>query len=97
MSLENQFTEPRRDSTTVESVDTDGNGDVTITLTGLRHVESAADARASAAGGFVANVQSVDGNAVTVRIFEDAGAAGALAANTGGTGVTDVHVSAVGY
>lgn len=97
MTLANPFTNSRRSSVTEADVDTDGNGDVTITVTELRQIESAADAQASAAGGYVANVQSVDGNSVTVRIFEDAGAAGALSASTEGTDLTDVHVSAVGY
>lgn len=96
MSATNPYTDTVHASTTSTGVETDGNGDVTVTVSDLRTIESAADVTASATGGYVANVQSVSGNQVTVRIFEDAGAAGALAPVTGTAGVTDVHVTAVG-
>lgn len=78
------------------AVDTDGNGDVTITVSELRSIPSVAHVTAGASGGFVASVQSVSGNQVTVRIFQDAGAAGELAAVTNTADATDVHINATG-
>lgn len=97
MSTRNATTETRHASTTVGSIDTDGSGDVVVSIDGLRHIESPADADAQAAGGYVANVQSVDGNDVTVRIFQSAGSEAEMAALTGGSGVTDLHVEAEGW
>jgi len=96
MTVRNPTTELNRDSVTVSGVDTDASGNVVITIDGIRDVESAADAYAYADGGFVANVQSVDGADVTVRLFEGDGTAGPLVAVTDGTGVTDVSVAAEG-
>lgn len=96
MSTTNPHVETRTASTTATGVDTDGSGDTQVTVSELRHIESPADVTASAAGGYVASIQSVSGNTVTVRLFEDAGAAGELAAVTGTNGVTDVHVHAEG-
>lgn len=59
---------------------TDASGDVTHTFNELKHIESKADVEAQAEGGYVANVQSLTGNQATVRVFEDAGASGALSA-----------------
>jgi len=97
MSATNPHVETEHASTTATGVDTDASGDVVVTVSQLRNIESPADASANAAGGYVANVQSVSGNGVTVRIFQDAGAAGEMAAVTGTNGVTDVHVEATGY
>lgn len=96
MTTRNAFVDEGHASTTVTGVDTDGSGDVTVTLSDLRHIEDPADVQAQATGGFTANVQSVSGNSVTVRIFESAGSAAAHAPVTSGSGVTDLHVSAVG-
>lgn len=97
MSTRNATTETRRDSATITGVDTDASGDVTVSLGALRHIESPGDANAQASGGYVANVQSVSGNEVTVRIFQSAGSEAELVAVTGGSGVTDLHVEAEGW
>jgi hypothetical protein len=96
MTERNPLVQAKSASTTVTGVDTDGSGDVVVTVGGLRQIESSADVDAQAADGYVANVQSVDGNDVTVRIFESAGSAAALSAVTGGSGVTDLYVQAEG-
>lgn len=96
MSARNRFVELRQESTTVTGVDTDGSGDVTVTVGGHRQIEHPGDVDVQAAGGYTANVQSVSGNQVTVRIFQSAGSAAAHAPVTSGTDVTDVHVGAVG-
>lgn len=97
MASTNPHTSANHASTTASAVDTDASGDTTVTVGELRHIDSAADVEASATGGYVANVQSVSGNEVTVRIFQSAGAAAEMAAVTGTADVTDLHVSAVGY
>jgi hypothetical protein len=97
MSATNPHTESFTASTTATGVDTDASGDAEVTVGDLRAIEHAADVDASAAGGYVANVQSVDGNTVTVRIFQGGGADAELSAVTGTNGVTDVHVRAEGY
>lgn len=97
MSATNPHTESHTASTTAEAVDTDDNGDATVTVGELRAIEHPADVDASAAGGYVANVQSVDGNTVTVRVFQGGGADATLNPVTGTDGVTDVHVRAEGY
>jgi len=97
MTSTNPHVEKLTASTTEVDVDTDGSGDVVVSVTELRNIESPADASASASGGYVANVQSVDGHDVTVRVFESAGSAAELSAVTGTTDLTDVHVKAEGY
>jgi len=97
MSATNPHVEAENASAVVTGVDTDASGDVVVTVSELRNIESPADATAQASGGYVANVQSVSGNDVTVRVFEDAGAAGEMSAVTGTAGVTDVHVRATGH
>lgn len=97
MSATNPHTETVSGSTTASSVDTDGSGDVDVSVGELRTIESAADAEASASGGYVANVQSVSGNTVTVRIYQGGGADATLNPVTGTADVTDVHVRAEGY
>ena len=96
MTERNPLVEARSASTTVTGVDTDGNGDVEVVVGGLREIESPADVDAQAADGYVANVQSVTGNSVTVRLFESAGSNAEMAAVTGGSGVTDLYVQAEG-
>lgn len=96
MTERNAYADARHASASVSNVDTDGSGDTEIVVGGLRQIEDAADVTANATGGYVANVQSVTGNSVTVRIFESAGSAAALSAVTNGTDVTDVTVEAVG-
>lgn len=96
MSARNQFVDGQHATETVTGVDTDASGDVEVNVSDLRQIESPNDVSAQAAGGYVANVQSVSGNVVTVRIFQSAGAAAEMAAVTDGTGVTDLWVSAVG-
>ncbi len=97
MSATNPHTETHTASTTATGVNTDGNGDAQVTVGDLRSIEHPADVSASAAGGYVANVQSVDGNTVTVRVFQGGGADATLSPVTGTDGVTDVHVHAEGY
>lgn len=96
MATRNTFTELSRDTVAASAVDTDGSGDTTITFDGLRSIEGAYSVNVDAAGGYVANVQSVSGNEVTVRVYQGGGAGSELAAVTGGTGVTDLYAEAVG-
>lgn len=96
MATRNIFTPQEQASTTVTGVDTDGSGDVTVTVGDLRQIEHPGDVDVQAAGGYTANVQSVSDNQVTVRIFQSAGSAAAHAPVTSTTDVTDVHVGAVG-
>lgn len=96
MTQRNPLVDVRHASESVPNVDTDGSGDVQITVGGLRQIESAADVSAQAAGGYTANVQSVSGNSATVRIFQGGGSGTPHSAVTSGTDVTDVYVSAVG-
>lgn len=97
MSATNPHTESFTASTTASGVDTDASGDTEVTVGELRTIEHAADVDASAAGGYVANVQSVDGNTVTVRVFQSGGADATLNPVTDTAGVTDIHVRAEGY
>lgn len=97
MSATNSFTETHGASTTAEAVDTDAVGDVQIEVPELRTIENAAEVSASSPDGYVVNVQSVSGNKVTVRVYEEAGAAGTLTPVSGTADVTDVHVHAQGY
>jgi hypothetical protein len=96
MSTRNVFTEESRDTVSAMGVDTDGNGDTTLTFDGLRQIGGPPDVNVQAAGGYVANVQSVSGTQVTVRIHQGGGAATELAAVTGTNGVTDLWAEAVG-
>lgn len=96
MSARNYFVDEQHATETVTGIDTDGNGDVNVTVGGLRQIESPNDVSAQTAGGYVANVQSVNGNGVTVRIFQGGGSASELSAVTDGTGVTDLWVHALG-
>lgn len=97
MSMGNPHTETIIASETAASVDTNADGDAEVTLSELRGIESVADASATATGGYVASVQSVSGNTVTVRVFQEADTGGAMAAVTGTADVTDLHVRAEGY
>lgn len=95
----NVFTDRTSTSMLEQSVDTDGNGDVTVTVGGLREIEGEEDVSVEADAGFVAGVQSVDGNSVTIRVYQGdygAGAAGPLVPITGTNGVTDLRITAVG-
>jgi len=108
MSLRNNQVQEIRERMVVTNVDTDGNGDVNgydydgdtlnqeILVEGLRQIEGPEDVRVQAAGGYVANCIGVDGNTITVRIFESAGSAAALSAVTGTSDVTDLHIDATG-
>lgn len=100
MSATNSFTETLTASTTASSVDTDGSGDTTVTVGELRTIESAADVEAQASGGYVAEVQSVNGNDVTVRVLEGnygAASTGPLTAVASTADVCDISVKAEGY
>lgn len=97
MSSTNPHTQTHTGSTTAESVDTNADGDVTVTVPNLREIESAADATAQATGGYVASVESVSGNEVTVRVFQEADGGGTLGAVADTQDVTDVRVRAEGY
>jgi hypothetical protein len=96
MANENRFVDTVTATEMATGVNTDGNGDAEVTVSDLSHIESPAYANAQAAGGYVANVQSVDGNTVTVRIYQGGGADTELSAVTGTDGVTDLHVRAEG-
>jgi hypothetical protein len=96
MATRNIFTSEEHASTTVSGIDTDGSGDVTITVGSLRQIEHPGDVDVQAYGGYTANVRSVSGNQVTVRIFQSAGSAAEHAPVASGTDVTNVHVGAVG-
>ena len=73
-------------------IDTDSSGDVTLTIPYVKKIVEPS-VKATAEGGYVANVQSVSGNQVTIRIYQSAGSAGALAAVTSASDVTILHVS----
>lgn len=85
------------DSRTVTGVDTDGSGQVQITMGSLRQIEHVADVDASATGGYVANPVSVSGNTVTLEIYESAGSNAEMAVVASTNGVTDIHIRAEGY
>jgi len=97
MSQRNPLLDQRTGTETVTDIDTDASGDVIVTVSELREIEEPNDVSAQAAGGYVANVQSVSGNEVTFRIFQGGGADTELAPITGGSAVTDLWVHAVGY
>ena len=97
MSQRNPLLDQRTGTETVTDIDTDASGDVTVTVSELRQIDDPADVSAQAAGGYVANVQSVSGNEVTFRIYQGGGADTELAPITGSSGVTDLWVRAVGY
>ena len=97
MSQRNPLLTRREGTETVTGIDTDGSGDVTVTVSELRQIDEPNDVSAKAAGGYVANVQSVNGNEVTFRIFQGGGADSELTAVTGDSGVTDLWVHALGY
>lgn len=98
----NQRVEAKTATVTFTGVDTDGSGDVevggntSLVVDDLRQIEDVGDVHAQAGGGYTANVQSVSGNTVVVRLFQSAGSAAAHAAVTSGSGVTDVTVEAEG-
>jgi len=96
MSVRNTHTDRVSGEETVTGVDTDASGQVVIAVAELRHIESTADAHAEAAGGYLANVDGVSGNDVTVTLYQASGTDTELAAVTGSSGVTDVTVSAEG-
>ena len=94
----NRYAAERRADEYVAGIDTDANGQVSVTLTDLKQLESAADVSAHATGGYVVTPVSVSDNVVTLEVRASAGTAGdPLPLVTGGAGVTDVRVSAVGY
>lgn len=80
------------------AVDTDANGDFTVNLDEFRRLESKAGVTAQAEGGFAANVRSISGRTVTIRLFDSGGTAGAdFAAVTSEVNVTAVNILARGY
>lgn len=84
---------------TESSVDTDGSGDVTVTISDLREIENPEDVTVTATGGYTADVQSVSGKDVTIRVFHgdyDATADGALIAATNLSGGPDLQITALG-
>lgn len=79
------------------SVDTDTNGDFTVTFDDLRDIESKANVTAQAEEGYVTNVQSVTGNAATVRVFQSASGSTAEALSAvNASNVTNVNATAWG-
>lgn len=96
MSATNPHTETITATETAESVDTDASGDVTVPVGELRSIAHAADVDVSCPDGYVAAVQSVAGNEVTVRIYQGGGADATLNPVTGTADVTDVHIRAEG-
>lgn len=94
-TTDNQFTETRSDTEEITGVDTDGNGQFTVSFTSIRRLNSPSDVDAHASGGYVANCVSVSGNEATFELRASAGTAGnELPLVTNGTGVTDVHAKA---
>lgn len=77
-------------------VDTDGNGDITITFTGLRKIRDEASVMVSLEGGYVGGVQSISENQAVVRIYRSAGSAAALAAVANGSDLCILHARAIG-
>lgn len=76
-------------------IDTDANGDVTITFTNLRRVLEGS-VQVTLEKGYVGNVQSVSGNTATIRIYKSAGSAAELAPVTSTTDVSILHAVAFG-
>lgn len=97
MSATNPHTDTVTESKTLSSVDVGGEGSLEVTFGALRGIESPADVSVSANSGYVANVFSVSGNTAVVRIFQDSGSQGELAAVAGTDNVTDLHAKAEGY
>lgn len=97
MATTNSLTSEVRASEVVEGVDTNADGEVDVVVGDLRQIDSPADASAQAAGGYVANVTAIDGNTVTVTLFEEDDGGEALAEVADGDDVTDIHVEAFGY
>jgi|APHM01.1.fsa_nt_gi hypothetical protein len=96
MPVANIFTEETRAVAVAQNVDTDASGDTTVTFDSLREIDSGPSVHVQATGGYVANVQSVDGNTVTVRIFESAGSAAALSPVADNSDVTTLYAEATG-
>lgn len=84
-SVPNPHTDRSTETENVSDPTTDGNGDVSVTLTSLTVIGSTDDVLGvSITGAYRAQVQGVSGNSVTVRITQPDGA-GAFAAVTGTT------------
>lgn len=77
-------------------VDTDKNGDITLTFTGLRKIRDEASVVVSPEGGYVGNVQSISENQAVVRIYQSKGSEAALAPVTNGTDLCILHARAIG-
>lgn len=75
-------------------VDTDGSGDATISIPELRIVKSV---QASAQGGYKAELQSISGKTVKIRIFDYPATNTVATAKTSTTDVCVVNILAVGY
>lgn len=97
MAIRNNDVTLDHDSKLITGVDTDGNGEFTVSLTNLRRVRGLQDVSASASGGYVANPVASTENTVTVRLYSEAGAAGAMAPVAAGADVTDVVVEGRGW
>lgn len=98
MSLRNDHLGYRTEEENADAVDTDGNGQVTVSVRGLRRIESVNDVEVrTEASGYIANVDSVDGNEVTFTIYQGGGAATELASVDGAADVCDVTVVAKGW
>jgi len=76
-------------------IDTDSNGDVTLTIPFVKKVVESS-VKAVAEGGYVANVQSVSKNQITIRLYQgdyDQSSDAALTPVTSASDVTILHVS----
>lgn len=79
------------------SLDTDSSGDQVLTLTDLQGIKNVTEVEVKG-GGYVGNVNSISSTAVTVRVYQSAGASAEMSAATSTTdaGVT-ITVRAQGY
>lgn len=97
MSGTNHYTELQTGTAEATSVDTDGNGQTTVSVSELKLIEDPTDVRAYASGGYLVNVVSVSDQDVTVEILASGGTSGnALTPVANETDVTDVYVVAEG-
>lgn len=77
------------------SVDTDANGDCTISIPELRIVKSVL---ATIAGGYKAELQSISGKTIKVRVYDYPGTPGGVAtAKANGTDLAAMDILAMGY
>lgn len=70
-------------------------GGFTVTIDDLNNIEGAV---VTTSGGYVASIAGISGNTITIAVYQEAGAAGALAEVTAGTDLSGVtfYIIAIG-